>query len=273
MFSRYLFVACSFRMPLFGEGELDLKDSDAPPKGGKSSEKNRTTDTAGKKEEKANYGSTANTVSTEEEKMEEGTEVLMDRAEAKYVKTKLVDPETLKPHKPGQNACLWLFHLLEGVTTVVCVCLMATQLFPFFMMKLKDIGVLTMFLKAYISLFCLLFILTETNAPIPLVRRSALLQPYATRGFLYSFLGLICVEEAYSERVKDIVSHGKDEFHIGWAAIFMEVSSWLMLSCGVVYCLLGICCMKRVRDRLQQNEKDAWRQYRDAMKEWNERFG
>jgi hypothetical protein len=264
-------------MPLFGEGDVDVKDPGAG-KGEKSTKPNRTTTKAEadaeKKEAKINYGSTAaNSGTTEEEKMEEGTEVLMDRAEAKYAKTKLVDPETLKPHKPGQNACLWLFHLLEGVTTVVCICLMATQLFPFFMMKLKDIGVLNMFLKAYISLFCLLFILTETNAPVPQVRRSALLQPYATRGFLYSFLGLICVEEAYSERVKDIVSFGSNEFHISWAAIFMEITSWLMLSCGVLYGLLGICCMKRLHDHMKQNEIDAWKRYHEELKRWKERFG
>jgi len=249
-------------MPLFGEGELDLKDSD-PPKEEKPEQKKSSV-------VKQDYGSTG---STGEEKMEEGAEVLLDSSEAKYVKTKLVDPETLKPHKPGQNPCLWLFHLLEGVTSVVCVALMTTQVFPFFMMRIKDIGVLTLALKVYISLFCLLFILTETSAPIPIVRRSALLQPYLSRGFLYSFLGLISVEEAYSERVKEMISYGNNEFHISWAPLFMEVTSWLMLACGVVYFLLGICCMKRLRDRVKQDEIDAWKRYRDELKEWKERFG
>jgi hypothetical protein len=28
--------------------------------------------------------------------------------------------------------------------------------------------------------------------------------------------------------------------------------------------------MKRVRDRLQQKEKDDWQEYRKAIKEWND---
>lgn len=206
--------------------------------------------------------------------MEEGAEVLLDRDEAKYIKSKLVDPQTLKPHTPGHNPCLWMFHLLEGVTTVVCCCLLVSQVFPFFIMRLRDIGFLVTLLKVYISLFCLLFVLTETGAPVPLLRGSALLQPYLSRGFLYSFLGLICVEEAYSERVKDMMSNSnRDEFHISWAPLFMQVTAWLVLSCGVIYMLLGICCLKRLRDRMQQNEIDAWRKYRENLREWQQRFG
>lgn len=225
------------------------------------------------KSKKKDYGTAKKkTTTTDEEKMEEGAEVLLDSSDAKYVKSKLVDPETLKPHAPGYNPCLYMFHLLEGVTTVICCVMLVTQIFPFFVMKFKSIGVLVTVLKVYISLFCLLFVLTETGAPVPLVRRSALLQPYASRGFLYSFLGLICLEEAYSERVKDMMAY-KDQFHISWAPLFMQIASWCMLSCGVVYMLLGICCLKRIRDRLKQNEIEAWKEYRKGMREWQERFG
>jgi len=259
---------------LFGDGGLNLQDP--------SEEKSTTTSTtaSSKEQTKKNYGALSppsDDANTEEEKLEEGV-VLLNEDEAAYVKTKMVDPETLKPHKPGQNPCLWLFHWLEGVSTVAAFCLLVTQILPFFLVRFRDIpqriGVLNMALKVYISLFCVLFIFNETEAPVPLVRRSALLKPFFSRGFLYSFLGLICVEEAYSERVKDIVSHAaSDEFHVGWAAIFMEVTSWLMLSCGVVYLLLGMCCMKGLRDRIKQNEIDAWKKYREEMKEWHKRFG
>ena len=182
-----------------------------------------------------------------------------------------------KPHVPGQNPCLYLFHVLEGVAVATTLCLMATQILPLFLVPAKDIvekiGVLSLALKVYISFFLLIFVITELDLPVPLVTSSPLLQNYASRGVLYSFIGLICVEESYSERVKDLVAHGKDEFHIGWASIFMQISSWLMLVFGLVYLLLGICCMKRLRDRMKENERQAWRDYREAMREWKTKYG
>ena len=86
-----------------------------------------------------------------------------------------------------------------------------------------------------------------------------------------SFVGLICVEEAYSERIRDIVSR-KDEFHVGWAAIFMQISSWLMLAMGVLYMLLGICCLKHLKDKMRDDEREAWRNYRRDMKQWKELY-
>lgn len=265
---------------MFGEGELNLTD---PP----SEDKNITSEAAKQKETKnetSDYGAIQKATLPEDEndfnKLEEGETsgtVLLQKSQAEYVKSKMSNPETLKPHQPNINICLWMFHLLEGVATVAAMLLLVTQILPLFLIKSREIpvklGILNMALRIYISLFCLIFIMTETGAPIPLIRKSILLQPYLSRGFLYSFLGLICVQEAYSERVKDIVSHGSEEFHVGWAAIFMEATSWLMLSCGIIYFLMGICCLKRMRDRYQQREIDEWKRYREEAKQWKERFG
>ena len=184
--------------------------------------------------------------------------------------------EETKPHVPTQNPCLYLFHLLEGVAVATALCLLATQVIPLCFVKASSLAHqfgLSLVLKVYISLFCVLFIITELNLPIPLVRSSPLLQTYLSRGFLYSFLGLICVEESYSERVKDILNHGKDEFHVGWLAIFMQITSWFMLAIGVLYMLLGLCCLKRVRDRMKEREIEAWREYREALRRWKAEYG
>jgi hypothetical protein len=153
-------------------------------------------------------------------------------------KTNMVEKDpalALKPHRPHHNPCLWLFHLLEGIAVVASCCLLTTQILPLLFIPFHDIanqiGVLNMALRIYIALFCILFALTELSVPI--IRNSPLLTTYLSRGFLYSFVGLICVEEAYSERVTDIIKHSR-EIHVGWAAIFMEVSSWCMLATGYV---------------------------------------
>jgi hypothetical protein len=84
-------------------------------------------------------------------------------------------------------------------------------------------------------------------------------------GFLYSFLGLSCLEEAYSERVNDMVAHAKDQFHVSWFSLFMQISSWMMVGLGAIYMLLGVCCMKNLRDRMVKDYRERWEVYRDAM--------
>lgn len=120
----------------------------------------------------------------------------------------------------------------------------------------------------YVALFCMIFILVECDAPVPFIRNSPLLQTYLSRGFVYSFLGLICLQEAYSERVKEMVSAHADEFHVAWASLFMQLSSWLIFGCGVGYMLMGVCCLKNLRDKLREKDKKNWKRYRREMKEW-----
>jgi hypothetical protein len=143
--------------------------------------------------------------------------------------------------------------------------LIATQIIPLALAP-KSQGILDFALKVYVSLFCVLFLLVEFDAPF--VRKAQLLQMYLSRGYLYSFLGLICVSEAYSERVKEIVKTHADQFHVAWASLFMQISSWLMLGCGLFYMGMGVCCLKRVRDNMSKKNKQAWVKYRKDMKEW-----
>lgn len=182
-----------------------------------------------------------------------------------------------KPHVPGINPCLWLFHTLQGVCVVAALMLCVTQVIPLVLAArqksasvVSTVGWASVALKAYITSFCLVFVAVETDLPIPFLRDSNLFQRYLSRGFLYSFLGLICLEEAYSERVRDIVKKSSSLDNVGWAAIFMQLSSWLMLAVGCLYMLMGVCCLKGLRDRLKEREQREWREYREALKRWKD---
>jgi hypothetical protein len=262
--------------PLFGTGEVVLTD---PP---------LVASTATKDIEKGavekSYGAISTSKPSKLTNANDKTEQI-ESSKAKSAKGKVyVDPETLKPHIPHQNACLWLFHLLEGVAVAAAIALMATQLLPFILppnsssrngsstAQVITMGVLTIALRGYITLFCVLCIMTELG--MSWVHRTLpLLQFYLSRGFLYSFLGLMCAEEAYSERVKEIALTTSAAWqHLGWASIFMEVSAWCMLAIGIVYMLLGVCCCKRVRDHYQQIERDAWKKYKEDLIEWKRQW-
>ena len=211
----------------------------------------------------------------------------VDTTTTRLKKKTLIDPENIKPDRPTYNACLYLFHLLEGIAITAAMALLVTQIMPFILVQVDTtkkqqeetntmtMNVLTIALRFYVSLFCCLFIMTELGTSF-VHKTLPLLQHYSSRGFLYSFLGLICAEEAYSERIKETLSlssNGATNIqHIGWASIFMEVSSWFMLGIGIVYMLLGMCCCKRLRDHYKQKEIDVWKQYKIDLQTWNRQY-
>lgn len=255
---------------LFGDGSIDLQDPDSPVKAAKTKGPPKDVLANNKK-----YGSVH--VDDDDNDEERATSTVASRS----VRTETSDTLTkaaimAKPHVPSQNPCLWLFHLLQGIGVIVCLCLLTTQILPLVLIPRKEImdriGPLAIALKAYISLFCILFMLVESDLPVPFVRSSNLLQRYMSRGFLYSFIGLICVEEANSERVREIVS-GKNTFQVGWAAVFMQISSWFMLGIGALYVLMGVCCLKRLKDKMKEKEIEDWRKYRAALKAWKDVYG
>lgn len=177
-----------------------------------------------------------------------------------------------KPHMPKRICCLEFFRIFSGVVVTAFLGLLVTQIIPLWLGGVKSQTYFDLALKGYVTLFCLVFILVEVNAPLPFLRDSDLLQTFLSRGFIYSFLGLICLQEAYSDRVKDMVSahasNGSDEFHVAWASLFMEISSWIMFSSGVFYMLMGICCLKKTRDKLSAKDRKLWKKYRRELKEW-----
>jgi len=79
---------------------------------------------------------------------------------------------------------------------------------------------------------------------------------------LYSFIGLIGMEEAYSSRVQDLVEHANDKFHVSWVPLFMQISSWVMFVTGCVYMLMGVLCLQRVKTSLRDS-------YLERLKEYN----
>jgi len=167
---------------------------------------------------------------------------------------------------PQKNIILIVFHWIEAVAIFSCAAMMVTQIFPLFFIPLSDINAGAIVLKFYISIFCAVFILVELDAAIPFLKDSKILQNYFSRGFVYSFLGVSALEEAYSERVQDTIGHQSDEFHVAWLGVFMQVTSWMMFSVGALYMLLSLCCMKKLRDKLQQNDKRKWREFREAKR-------
>jgi hypothetical protein len=246
---------------LFGTGSLSLLDNNEEQD---AEDPNRATA----------YGAIAKTNDTpsDEEEADAFTEVTADFSNASPKKTKKVTKIDMtvsgKPVMPRRNCLLSVFQSIEIFGVLTCVSLMATQIMPIIVIPFDEIGVMSLVLKVYVSVFCFLFILVEWDLPFMFLRNAQFLQTYLSRGFLYSFLGLSCLEEAYSGLVKDMVAHARDQFHVAWFSLFMQVSSWMMLGLGITYMLLGVCCLKQWRDKLSQEDRAQWAAYRDAIRDY-----
>ena len=198
--------------------------------------------------------------------------------------------------EPRRNVVLAAFNFIEGFGIVASISLLLTQLMPLFFAPVDEHGITDLVLKFYISIFCVLFIMVENDTPIPFIKKSTILQNYFSRGFVYSFIGVVSIlpkkntgpflysyfhsnilihilsnsdeqsdlQESYSERVKDMISHGKDEFYVSWLGLFMQVSSWMMFALGAIYMIFSLCCLKRLRDKLTQDYRRKRRQYEDS---------
>ena len=262
--------------PLLGEGELSLQDPEAPAQDALASPS--TTDYGATKDEPpvsaaggGGKGKTSKTIEVPKGFGGGGDDASAVTHESQTVISKLALAS--KPHVPPQNPCLWLFHLLQGLATLTSLLLLVSQLLPLVLpgSKVTHPDILSSILKVYVSLICFAFMIVEAELPVPFVRDSTLLNAFWSRGFIYSFIGLVCTTEAYSERVDDLITHSSQRFYIGWVAIFMQVVSWMMFGIGGAYMLLGITCMRGLRDNMKQKEKDMWKQYRDEMRVWKER--
>ena len=255
-----------------GEGDLSLRDPEAPPTDALATRQYGATATAdddGK--HKPNAPTSIPVPHTKKGGGGGGDDTAeQGRGDGGENKSVISQITSTKPHVPAQNPCLWLFHLLQGIAALTSLLLLVTQLMPMFMTSNKP-DILSSILKVYVSFICLAFVIVEAELPVPFVRGSTLLNTFASRGFIYSFIGLVCTTEAYSERVDDLMTHANQRFYVGWAAVFMQVVAWLMFGIGVAYMLLGICCMRRLRDKMKQKEKDAWKQYREDMRAWRRR--
>jgi hypothetical protein len=283
----------------------DNEDTDEPSSHQKKKKKKKKTNSKSLKEVDE-FGTINSRNSNDEDVDEDDDDDDMNDEE----KQALLLKEQLKPHMPKQNPCLWFFHLLAGFSVVVLLCLVATQIIPVVAVQRaaaaaaaaahgkstqwwQTIGIFSLALKVYISLFSLIFCLVEMQLRIPFIRSANVLQNFVSRGFIYSFVGLVATSEAYQEHVQQSVLGGSGGGNkqssssssifgvasdslareVPWEAIFMQVSAWVMLGIGFFYTLLGICCLQPLFERLREQERLDWQKYRTDYRAWKTVYG
>ncbi len=108
------------------------------------------------------------------------------------------------------------------------------------------VWVLSNVLRLYIAAFCIILILTELRME-SLVRNVPTYDNWVYRGFLYSFIGLIGVVMAEANEVEERSLETRQMI----VHLVMLGASYAMFALGVIYMLMGLCCLRDVLERMR----------------------
>ena len=194
----------------------------------------------------------------------------------KSVQTKI--KERLRKRIEGPQRSIWhvTFDFIRIVAVVANFMMLAQQLLPLVLLKEKS-TLLQNAVRAYMIIFCVSFIVLELR--VPLLRRIAMPNSnWILKGFMYSFIGLIGMEQDLALKVEDIAAGTSSllspDYGTLIATLFLTLTTWIMICIGALYTLMGVLCMqgwyesmeKKHRERVIEWKKKKKRERDDAKK-------
>lgn len=145
--------------------------------------------------------------------------------------------------------CSNIFKLISTFAVLVHLAMLAAQILPGIFI---DIDNLEITLRVYICIFLLACICIEMEW----LFKNSLVSNFIARGIIYSFLGLIGMEQGIAVRVDmlhlDHVASAAAQF----ASLFLQITSWIETCLGYFYIVMGLFCMKAMRDNVRAKEKE-----------------
>mmetsp|Transcript_31568 Transcript_31568/g.65945 ORF Transcript_31568/g.65945 Transcript_31568/m.65945 type:complete len:209 (-) Transcript_31568:853-1479(-) len=116
-------------------------------------------------------------------------------------------------------------------------------------MVFQDIGPISYILRFYTMILCFLGILVELEWT-KFVTKSTILNNWISRGFFYSFIGVLGLQENDSASLRDENRPGD-----AIALNYVKVVAWLMISIGLLYSSMGISCLQFFYNRQRTEYK------------------
>jgi hypothetical protein len=182
---------------------------------------------------------------------------------------------TGRPSKPTRHWIVRIFFTVETYAIATNLTLLVSQALPLVSVPWAESDPGYLALKIYLCVFALLFLFVEIDhSSIPFLRKASFLKTFVSRGFLYSFFALVCFDEADSEKAyKALEEKNKQEasiFRVSWYALINQIAAASLLALGLLYVLMGILCLQRVRNRYVYDDRQKWKAYREALDTWKE---
>lgn len=169
-----------------------------------------------------------------------------------------------KKEGPQKSICHHLFDFVRYLAIIASSMMFTMQMIPLVIVGGESTW-LQIAVRFYLAIFCLSFVLTESRIPF-LQKIVSPHNNWILRGFLYSFIGLIGMEQDLAVKVEEIAA-GTSSYILGpdygtlFASLFMSITTWIMIGVGVLYTVLGLLCMQRWYERLEKG-------HNEKVKEW-----
>jgi len=182
--------------------------------------------------------------------------------------------KTGRPKAPSRHWIVRLFFAIQSFGIITNLALFVSQILPLLFVAVTSTGKTYLALKVYLCALAIIFLIIEFDHPrIPFLRKASFLKTFSSRGFLYTFLGLVCFDEANSEaalgalKVNNIAS----VFQVSWFALLNVIAAWSLVGLGLLYFLMGILCLQKVRNRYVYDDRQKWKAYREALAKWDDK--
>jgi cation transport ATPase len=153
----------------------------------------------------------------------------------------------LQPHRRKIHK---LFFFISVVAMIAALSMATGQIVG---LVYKKLGPIQWVLRGYVIALCFLVLFNELEMS-KLARENMILHNWVCRGLLYSFIGVIGLEENDTYVYKDDPPLGS-----GSAKYFMQAVSWIIVGVGAVYFVMGLLCIQRQYEfeRVEFKEKSA----------------
>lgn len=176
-----------------------------------------------------------------------------------------------KKEGPQKSICHLLFDIVRYMAIIASCMMFTLQIVPLIYFGHESTW-LQISVRSYLAIFCLSFILNEVHLPF-LERFSFSHNNWILRGFLYSFIGLIGMEQDIAIKVADIAHASPVSSVLGpsygtlFAKLYMSITTYAMIGVGILYFVLGLLCMQKWYVRLEKDYREKVREYRRKKKE------
>jgi hypothetical protein len=105
-------------------------------------------------------------------------------------------------------------------------------------------------LRFYVLVFCTMFLLAELQFE-QFLRLVPPMNNWIYRGFLYSFVGIIGIEQSYAALAEEYPQMPKLQEEM--AALLLRITSYAMFVVGLLYIVMGLLCLKGVWEKLKDS--------------------
>ena len=160
--------------------------------------------------------------------------------------------------KVRPTCCHSVFIFFNTYSAISLVLLVISQFAPFYFIKIEG---LHLYLRIYIAFFSFILFLIELEVPY-FAGQNGLSENWILRGIFHSFLGLINQEESLvisSEAKNNLKISNQDDLTEAEILIelLVQVSSYMMVISGILYGLMGLLCLKGVKEKYQQSYRES----------------